>query len=231
MRVKAAATVTAAVFGIALWIPATAAADDIVWNPFLFIPYCSTCGPLVPLTTEQADARDILPAGVLSGVPPISDPGPIDDGVVSIPVPPPPVDAGGSSNGGAPPVQIPSSDGNGNNGGGNRGGGNGGGGNGSGGNSGGGNSGGSGGIGGAGNDGGAGTLGGGPPEFVFGGDPVGGFGDGPINGINPPINDGYDVGRDLETPAVVPEPTTLLLLGSGLSAAALRRRRAKRIEK
>src|ERR1044071_9315079 len=151
MRVKAAATVTAAVFSIALWIPATAAADDIVWNPFLFVPYCSTCGPLVPLTTEQADARDILPAGVLSGVPPISDPGPIDDGVVSIPVPPPPVDPGGSSNGGAPPVQIqiPSSGGNGNNGGGNGGGGNSGGGN-----SGGGNSGGGGGDGGGGKRGG-----------------------------------------------------------------------------
>src|ERR1044071_9128395 len=107
MRVKAAATVTAAVFSIALWIPATAAADDLVWNPFLFIPYCSTCGPLVPLTMEQVDARDVLPAGFVPGVPPISDPGPIDDGVVSIPVPPSPGGDAGSSNGYSPPVQIP----------------------------------------------------------------------------------------------------------------------------
>ncbi len=229
MRVKAAATVTAAVFGIALWIPATAAADDIVWNPFLFIPYCSTCGPLVPLTTEQADARDILPAGVLSGVPPISDPGPIDDGVVSIPVPPPPVDPGGSSNGGAPPVQIqiPSSGGNGNNGGGNGGGGNSGGGN-----SGGGNSGGGGGNGGGidytitvtppGPNGGPGDGNGNPPTFGIGDGPGGG-------GIDLPPSNPSDGGHEGQT--LVPEPTTLLLLGSGLSAAALRRRRARRIEK
>lgn len=228
MRVKAAATVTAAVVGIALWTPATAAADDISWNPFLFVQFCSTCGPLTPLTLEQADARDLLPWEGLSVGPPVSDPVPFDNGVITVPVGPPSV--GGSSNGGAPPVQLPSANGGGNGANGNGGTGNGG--NGNGGNGNGGNN-------GTGDGGGLdysitvrpptgpdgppgpnGTPGGGnPPTFEIGG--------GTGGGVNPiTTTDTYDGGHEGET--LIPEPATLLLLGSGLSAAVLRRRRGCR---
>lgn len=36
-----------------------AVADGVGWNPFLFISTCSSCGPLTPLTLEQADGGQV----------------------------------------------------------------------------------------------------------------------------------------------------------------------------
>jgi hypothetical protein len=237
MRVKAAASVTAAVFGIALWIPATAHADDIVWNPFLFIQYCSTCGPQIPLTLEQADVRDILPFGILPGLPPDLGPGPIDDGVVAPFVPP--VGVGGGAPNGGGPTPPPPSNGGGLSAGGNSSGGNSSGGNSSGGNSSGGNVGGGGnsnnanGGNGGGPNAGGGNNGGGNSDYSFL-DTFPGPNDG-TPGNSPTENSAFD-GSNLSLtdgssdPAapVVPEPTTLVLLGTGISAAVLRRRRGQR---
>ena len=224
MRLKAAAVVTAAVLGIGLWIPATAAADDI-WNPFLFIPYCSTCGPQVPLTFEQVDAREILPSGSLPGGPQLSPPVPFDDGVIVIPAGPPA--GGGGPNGGAPPVQVPQTGGPGGNGG-----------NGNNGNNSGGNKGGGDGDGldysitvhpPGGPDGPHGPNGS-PGGDSNGNPPTFGLGDGPGGGIDTITTNGpYDGGHEGQT--LVPEPATLLLLGTGLSTAAFRRRRGRRIAK
>lgn len=42
--------------------PLVAQADD-VWNPFMFLRTCSSCGALTPLTLEQADGAEVLSGG------------------------------------------------------------------------------------------------------------------------------------------------------------------------
>ena len=75
MRLKVACVLSAATFLFA----SPVRADETVWNPFLFTPFCSTCGPQSPLTLEQADGVELLfGAQVLGPVVPITPP-PIGD--------------------------------------------------------------------------------------------------------------------------------------------------------
>lgn len=60
-------------------VASSALADETVWNPFLFTAYCSTCGPQTPLTLEQVDAVQVLMGGTL-GPGPAVPLVPIDDG-------------------------------------------------------------------------------------------------------------------------------------------------------
>ena len=208
-------------FASALALPSPAAADEVGWNPFLFTPACSVCGPLTPLTLEQADGVDVILTDFL---------GPLVGPPVFADEPGPPIGAGGSPTlftGGprptAPGGQIPTFVGPPS-----------------------GPGGGSGGNGPGGGDSatGGGNAGGGnsdslpyditvhdPPGHNNGGNgPEGPHddvifsvgGEGPLN-LSDTSGDTPD-GQAGET--LVPEPTTLLLLGSGLSAAAFRRRRA-----
>jgi len=50
-----------------LSFPAIVAGNDVGWNPFLFIYTCSSCGPQTPLTLEQADGGQALPSGLAFG--------------------------------------------------------------------------------------------------------------------------------------------------------------------
>jgi len=75
MRLKVACLLSAVTLIFALPVRA----DETAWNPFLFTPFCSTCGPQSPLTLEQADAVELLfGAQVLGPAIPITPP-PIGD--------------------------------------------------------------------------------------------------------------------------------------------------------
>ena len=245
-------------FVSALIWPSIAAADEIGWNPFLYTSICSTCGPLTPLTLEQADTVELLLTTFLDNA--MTSPV-VPDNLGIADAPGLAIGGGGSPLTGGPRPTVPggqipgfagSPSGPGGAGGDGRGGpGTGGGGSGSGG--GGSGSGGSG-IGG----GGSGTGGGGAPDngfafgvitggdtggdnHVFGPNPGGGgfeslqddapFGFGDSTGALTLTETVYDTSASDVPATATPEPTTLLLLGSGLSAAALRRRRARSCER
>ena len=86
-------------FGMVL--PATASADQTGWNPFLYIPMCSTCGSSTPLTMEQADSGQILPTYFVGhdDPPPFNDDLPLDVGPGGPPSP--------GQSGSAPRLGIP----------------------------------------------------------------------------------------------------------------------------
>lgn len=67
MTLRAATLVATCFLLVHLGSPSFAAAGDVGWNPFLFISTCSSCGPLTPLTTEQADGGQVLPGGFTFG--------------------------------------------------------------------------------------------------------------------------------------------------------------------
>ena len=71
MRLKTACVLSAVIFVFA----SPARADEMVWNPFLFNAICSTCGWQTPLTLEQADGIEILfGPNVLGPAIPVSPP-------------------------------------------------------------------------------------------------------------------------------------------------------------
>ena len=47
--------------------PPIVAGSETGWNPFLFIYACSSCGPQTPLTLEQADGGQALPSALSFG--------------------------------------------------------------------------------------------------------------------------------------------------------------------
>jgi hypothetical protein len=67
MNLRAITLATACLVLATLGSPSIAAAGDVGWNPFLFIATCSSCGPLTPLTMEQADGGQVLPGGLTFG--------------------------------------------------------------------------------------------------------------------------------------------------------------------
>ena len=67
MTLRAIILVAVCFLLVHLGSPSFAAAGDVGWNPFLFISTCSSCGPLTPLTMEQADGGQMLPAGFTFG--------------------------------------------------------------------------------------------------------------------------------------------------------------------
>jgi hypothetical protein len=214
MKPRAATTVALGFcVAFALAFPSIAAADEVGWNPFLSTSICSTCGPLTPLTLEQADTVEVILTNFLDTL--VGPPVFIEEPGLA-------VGGGGSTTpftGGPRPTvpggQIPSFVGPPGPGG-----------------SGGGAPGGSGGVttGGGGNDNGLpygitvhGPNNGGNGSDAPHNDVIASFGDepGPLHLTDGPGDDPGDHAGE----TLIPEPTTLLLLGSGLSAAALRRRR------
>lgn len=71
MRVRAACLVSAVAFTL---VASSARADETVWNPFLFNVFCSTCGPQTPLSLEQVDAVQVLIGGQLGPAIPLAPP-------------------------------------------------------------------------------------------------------------------------------------------------------------
>jgi hypothetical protein len=67
MTPRAIALAAACLVLATLGSPSIAAAGDVGWNPFLFIFSCSSCGPLTPLSMEQADGGQVLPGGLTFG--------------------------------------------------------------------------------------------------------------------------------------------------------------------
>ena len=67
MTLRAATLVATGFLLVHLGSPSFAVADDVGWNPFLFISTCSSCGPLTPLTLEQADGGQVLAGGFTFG--------------------------------------------------------------------------------------------------------------------------------------------------------------------
>jgi hypothetical protein len=67
MTPRAIALAAACLVLATLGSPSIAAAGDVGWNPFLFIFSCSSCGPLTPLSMEQADGGQVLPDGLTFG--------------------------------------------------------------------------------------------------------------------------------------------------------------------
>jgi hypothetical protein len=67
MSLRAITLAAACLVLATLGSPSIAAAGDVGWNPFLFISTCSSCGPLTPLTMEQADGGQVLPGGLTFG--------------------------------------------------------------------------------------------------------------------------------------------------------------------
>jgi hypothetical protein len=205
-------TILAVGFCWTVAFPSSATAGEVGWNPFLSTSFCSTCGPQTPLTLEQADAWVSLPTDFLDDILTGPDIFPVE---FDAPFDPGGPAAGGGGGSATPGVGIPgfvdppST----NSGGGVPGGG---------GNAGGGNAGGLDyGVGANNPSGSNGSNGGssGPQSdvtFTYGDgsttlDTIDALGDTPGGGGS---------GQTL-----VPEPTTLMLLGAGLSAMAVRRRR------
>ena len=86
--------VNSVLMALAIFILAASApafADGITiqtgWTPFLFQPYCSSCGPNTPLTLEQADAVEVLlgPAIAEALSPPLVGPDLVPVGPASTP--------------------------------------------------------------------------------------------------------------------------------------------------
>jgi hypothetical protein len=219
MKVGAGAALAVGFCWITVAFPSTAAAGEVGWNPFLSTAFCSTCGPQTPLTLEQADAWTFLPTDFLDDILPGPDIFPVEFDAPGGPGGPA---AGGGGGSAAPGVGIPgfvdppstNSGGGVPGGGGNAGGGNAGGGN-------------AGGL-----DYGV-SASGNNPSGSNGGN---GGSNGPQNDVTFTYGDGSTTSDTIDalgdTPGgggagqtLVPEPMTLMLLGSGLSAMAIRRRR------
>jgi len=72
MRLRTACPILITIALVTFASPARA--DNTSWNPFLFTAVCSTCGPQTPLTLEQVDGFQTLIGGDLGPAIPLSPP-------------------------------------------------------------------------------------------------------------------------------------------------------------
>jgi len=72
MRLRIACLILITIAFVAFASPARA--DNTDWNPFLFTALCSTCGPQTPLTFELVDGFQTLIGGDLGPAIPLSPP-------------------------------------------------------------------------------------------------------------------------------------------------------------